>query len=235
MLRRANRNTLFCFSPPVMIATFAIEIILALYTLWRYTFSTVTRLAALLLVFLATFQLAEFMVCRGMGGNALAWSRLGFVAITMLPPLGVHLVYAIAGAKKRPLVIPSYVAAGGFMAFFALVDGAIQGNSCLGNYVIFDVAPKAGGLYGLYYYGFLIVTLVLGWMFLHRKTTNKPTKKALSALMVGYTIFLLPTTTTVSFLAPQTLTAIPSVMCGFAVLLALVLSFRVLPLVAKEK
>lgn len=237
MFKPYDKNTFYCFSPLVMILTFAIEIGLALWTLGRYRSGVVTRLAVLLLVFLAIFQLAEFLVCRGLGGDALLWSRIGFMAITMLPPLGIHLTYVLAGVKpgptRRPLQLPAYMAAAVFIAFFALVGRSLDGHACMGNYVIFQVAPGLGGLYGLYYYGLLVATLGMGWYFI-RRSKNKKVKRSLKALMFGYAIFLIPTTTA-TLINPEAIAAIPSVMCGFAVLLALVLSFIVVPSSAQRK
>jgi len=220
-----------------MIATFLIEIGLAVYGVIRYKWSPAVRLAAALLLFLAVFQLAEFLVCQGLGGDALFWSRVGFVAITTLPPLGIHLTYVLAGTKPtpkaRPLLAPAYATGICFMLFFTLVGQSLDGHACMGNYVIFQVAPGFGGLYGLYYYGWLIATLLLGWYFV-RTVRQRPTRKAIQALMFGYAIFLIPTTTA-GLLKPEAIAAIPSIMCGFAVLLALVLSFIVLPLGVKRK
>lgn len=216
-----------------MILTFVVEIALAIFAVFRYKWSAVTRLAVALLVFLSIFQLAEFLVCRGIGGDALLWSRIGFVSITMLPPLGIHLVYTLAKAKKRPFQIPAYAAAAFFIGFFAFGGQSLDGHACMGNYVIFQVAPGLGGLFGAYYYGLLIAILASGW-HLMRQARDKKVRKSLSGLMLGYAIFLIPTTT-VNFLKPETLAAIPSIMCGFAVLLALTLSFIVLPLSARRK
>jgi hypothetical protein len=216
-----------------MIATCVIEVALMVYTLVRYKLNAVTRLTSLLLLFLAIFQLAEYMVCRNIGDRPLLWSRIGFMAITMLPPLGVHLLYVVAKVKKRPLLLPAYIAAAVFVTFFMVAGHAIEGHACMGNYVIFQLVPGSGWLYGLYYYVLLIATLVLGWQFLHR-TKNKRVQRAVSGLMLGYTIFLLPTTT-VHFFSPETLAGIPSIMCGFAVLLALAVCFIMLPVAAQKK
>ena len=88
-MKRSKLN-LYCFSPPVMIATFAIEIGLAVYALWRYKLNLISRLAVAILVCLAAFQLAEFNVCEGGWIDRELASRLGYVAITALPPLGLH-------------------------------------------------------------------------------------------------------------------------------------------------
>ena len=237
MLLRSNdearKNTFYCFSPPVMIATFIIEISLALYTVWRYKWNAVTRLSVLLLVALSVFQLAEFLVCRGMGGDSLLWSRIGFVAITILPPVGLHLIHVIAKDRRRWMILPGYLAGAAFIAFFSLVGRSIDGHACLGNYVIFQVAPVAGGLYGAYYYALLLASLALGRYHLRRKQPKK-TRQALIGLMFGYTIFIIPSTYA-NLVSPEAISGMPSIMCGFAVLLALALAFIVSPNAAKRK
>lgn len=216
-----------------MIATFVIEVVLALFTAWRYKFSLVTRLAIILLLTLAIFQLAEYMVCRGLGGSPVLWSRLGFVAITILPPVGLHLLHVITKSKRRWIPWPGYLLGAVFVAFFALTTNSITGNQCMGNYVIFQVGHHAGFIYGLYYYGLLVASLSLGWYHLRRKHDAR-TRRAIGALMFGYAIFLIPTTSA-ALANPGVLSAIPSIMCGFAVLLALILGLLVLPSTAKRK
>ena len=228
-----QRNTLYCFSPPVMIATCLVELSLAAYMLWRYKMNTVGRLALVLFVALATFQLAEFMVCRGMGGDDLIWSRVGYVAITVLPPVGLQLLSVLTKNKAKWLILPAYVAAAAFVVFFVAVGRSISGHACLGNYVIFQVAPGFGWLYGVYYYGLLVATLATGWYYL-RKPLPRKLRRAIVGLMLGYTIFIIPATT-VNLVDPGTIAGIPSIMCGFAVLLALSLAFIVLPAAAERR
>jgi len=208
-----------------MVATFVIEVTLAVYVLWRYKLNPVTRLVALLLICLGTFQAAEFMVCRGMPGHALAWARVGYVAITLLPPLGLHLATVLAGVRQRVLIMSAYGAAAAFIVFFGFIGGALNGDACLGNYVIFNVAPGSGFLFGLYYYVWLAIGGVASWRMARDHPAARP---ALYSLVAGYLAFIIPTAT-VNFLSHDTLQGIPSIMCGFAVLLALVLAFRVLP------
>lgn len=223
---KRGSSKLFCFSPPVMIATFLIETVLAVYVIFRYKLNEIGRLAVLLLVSLATFQLAEFSVC-GSSTGSVTWSRIGYVAITLLPPLSLHLTYAIAKAKKRWLLVPAYISMVAFIAFFALAPNAFDGYACLGNYVIFEVAKGAGGLFGAYYYIWLAVTLILGWKFI-RHAKDRKTRRALSGLMAGYSAFIVPAVAA-NVVSPAAVRAMPSIMCGFAVLLALALVFIVLP------
>lgn len=231
-IRNFRKRNLFCFSPPVMLATFAIELCLAGYTAWRYKLNRVSRLVVALFVFLAAFQLAEYMVCGGMGMSANTWARIGYVSITMLPPLGVHLAYALAGKTSKTVVGGAYVVAAGFMSYFLLASDVFTGSQCLGNYVIFQLGTTAAHLYTIYYYGLLLFTIGLSFQF--AGGAEEKNKRALHAFMAGYVLFMLPTTI-VNTVNPATIAGIPSIMCGFAVLLALVVSFWVMPLVGKHR
>lgn len=225
-MNRNLKGKMLCFSPGVMLGTFAIEIVLAIYAVLCYKLNAVGRLVVALLVCLAVFQLAEYNVCAGGWIDPLLASRIGYVAITLLPPLGIHLAYALAGVKRRPLLTPAYATAAAFALFFLTIGNSLTGNICQGNYVIFQMAPGSVWLYALYYYGWLVGGMAVCAHL--AKSMNSHTKKALYGLAVGYLAFVTPTTAA-NLLSPDTLNAIPSVMCGFAVLLALVLGFWVLP------
>jgi hypothetical protein len=236
-MKQRDENTFFCFSPPVMVATFTIEISLALWAWWRYKMTPVSRLISLILLCLATFQMAEYQVCQGaMVGSALSWSRLGYVAIAMLPPLGLHLLCTIAGKARaqRWLIGGAYAAGAAFASFFLFSPSAIGGHACLGNYVIFQVAQHSGALFGAYYYGLLLTALLMGWHFTKAKLADAKTRRAIRALLFGYLVFIVPTVA-VNIVNPSTIDGIPSIMCGFAVLLAIALAFWVLPATVPKK
>lgn len=225
---KPRSGTFYCFSPPVMIATFFIEMVLAVHTLVRYKLSAVTRLAAGILLCLGVFQLAEYNICEGAFGlDGLAWARVGFVAITLLPPMGLHLATKLAKNKQTALVAGSYTMAAAFAGYFMFVSHGLSGPACMGNYVIFQIAQGAGGLYTLYYYGLLAVAVSYAW---YQSTVLRPAHKAhaLRALAIGYLAFMIPTTAA-NIVSPETIRAIPSIMCGFAVVLAIVLAGEVLP------
>ncbi len=217
-----EKGRFYCFSPEVMLATFLFEIGSAIYILWRYKLSAVTRLASTILVCLAVFQVAEWIVC---GEQSLLWAKIGFLAITLLPPLGIHLAATIAQKHTRVLWV-AYGSAVVFAATFLFAEGAIGRQVCSGNYVIFEITPHATNWYALYYYGWLLTGV--GFSLRWAKTNNKRNRAALRSLAVGYASFIIPTTT-VNIIAPETIAAIPSIMCGFAVLLAMMLTFKVVP------
>lgn len=226
-----HNGKMYCFSPPVMLATFVIEVGLMFYTLWRYRMTMVVRLAAIMFACLATFQMAEYMVCGGMGLSGADWARIGYVAITLLPPIGIHMAYALAGKRNIVVIGASYALAGAFCGYFMLAGDVFSGNSCMGNYVIFQLGATAAQLYTCYYYGLLLFAIGLSAQLY--AGAPKKGKRALLAFIAGYVVFMLPTTV-VNTIDPATIAGIPSIMCGFAVVLALVIGFRVVPLVGER-
>jgi hypothetical protein len=219
-----------CFSPPVMLATLTVETALAVYTVWRYKMTVLTRLAVGVLAGLAVFQLSEYYVCTGYGPRAEQWSRLGFVAITILPPLGLHILHQLAGKRGRRLVLSAYATMAGFIGVFLTYHAAFIGHQCTGNYVIFQIGPKLGGLYYLYYFGWLFTAITLGahWANGLMEQKGKAARKQLEA------VFLVPVALA-NAVNPASRRGIPSIMCGFAVLLALILSLYVLPRAVEER
>ena len=220
-------NKLWCFSPPVMLATLLIEFFLAFYVVWRYKMTNITRLVFSILVGLGIFQLAEYMICGGLGLNHVEWVKIGYISITLLPALGLHLVATIAkaGPSARPLLWTAYGTAAAYVVYF-LAAGTVVARECAPNYAIFDVHGFGAELYAVYYYGWLLVTVAMAALWSKK---NKKAEKALAWTAGGYAAFIIPTTFA-NIVDTSTLAAIPSIMCGFAVLLAVVLVGRVLPL-----
>lgn len=214
-----------------MLATFLVEICLIVYTVWRYKLNPVARLVVLLLLFLAIFQLSEYMLCGGLGWTGVEWTRFGYASITMLPPLGLHL--AITLAKKpqfRWLALLAYITAGLFIYFFIFVTRSLDGVECRPNYVVFHLNDSLVYLFVLYYYGWMAITTTLAIIW---SRTSKY-RRQLLALCAGYAAFIVPTTL-VTIINPATVDGIPSIMCGFAVLMAITLVGWVLPGAARKR
>lgn len=219
-------NKFYCFSPPVMLATFLIEFGLVFYVLWRYKLTPVTRLAALMLMFLGLFQLTEYMICGGLGMGHVEWARIGYVSITMLPALGIHLILTVSKMSMRPLLLAAYGTAALYVYYFALMGDSVISKVCSENYAVFETHGLAGWLYAVYYYGWLLTALGLAAYISRKKPKLSP---VLQWIAIGYSAFIIPTTLA-NLLDQSTMNAIPSIMCGFAVLFAIVLVWRVLPL-----
>lgn len=237
-MKTRKSTQLNCFSPPVMVATMIIETVLAAYTVWRYKMTELTRLVTVTLLALAIFQLSEYFVCTGLGSVAVPWSRIGFVAITSLPPLGLHIMHVLAGKERRRLVISVYTVMAAFMFFFLLSPSTFTGHKCTGNYVIFQFTPNVTGTYAVYYFTLLLIGISLGIRWsgeLSAKGKQYAGQlKTVQAMVVGYLVFLVPSGLAMA-VKPQARQGIPSVLCGFAVLLALILALYILPKAAKTR
>lgn len=228
MSKQSDSNQLNCFSPPVMIATFFIEIGLAAWTLWRYRHTMLVKLVAVILLFLAVFQLAEFTICENMFGlDGITWARIGYVAITALPALGIHALTYIAKRPAKWLVRVSYTAMALFMVYFGFVGHGITATTCGGNYVIFETNAAATMWYAYYYYGLEFIAM-LAAVYFATKSDDKRTKQALYGLTGAYLTLIVPVAT-VNLINRELIHAIPSIMCGFAVFLALIIALYVLP------
>jgi hypothetical protein len=233
VVKKKSGVYLYCFSPLVMLVTFLIEACSAAFLLFRYRLDMSAKLITSMLSFLALFQLAEYMVCdKALVISSLDWARVGYVAITILPPIGIHLGLTIAQKKNPHLLKAAYGSALIFMVFFLFVGHGLQSQACLGNYIIFRTAPYAVLPYTVYYYGWLIFGARMFLQF-REQIKHIERKQALKWLAIGYMTFMVPTTV-VNIINPASIAGIPSIMCGFAVMMALCLIFKVAPLILSD-
>lgn len=205
-----------------MVATIAVELALAIWVLVRFAHTRSRWLIALILVNLAGFQWAEFNVCTT-SPISLMWSRLGYIFITLLPPLGLHLIVRLAHWPRRVLIW-SYLVAAAFIGVFTFAPSTLNLGVCTGNYVIFQLAEPYSKLYGLYYFGLLFAGITVSRRPLSGTTTKQ--RRALDRMAIGYLSFIVPTLIIIYWL-PGTGHGIPSIMCGFAVIFALILGLGV--------
>jgi hypothetical protein len=225
LLQYVRPNTLYCFSPPVMLITFVTELVLAAIVFARSGRIRFGQAATLALLLLAVFQLVEFQICANASATIL-WARIGFAVVTLLPLLGLYLVSLVS--HKTHFLRLGYVAAIGFCAYFLVVPKSITGAVCGGNYVTFDTAQDAYWLFGLYYLGFLLLGI---WEAVERIAELKRGSAARGTLywmIVAYASFMLPMGV-VYFAYPETRSAVASIMCGFALIMAFILAMKIVP------
>lgn len=229
-MRQRFKLRLYCFSPPVMVATAIIELSLMLYALYKFGTKSIGRLAAITLFLLAVFQISEYNICGGFGLDAELWSRIGFMVIAMLPPLGIHLSMMIAKKDLKWFRYLAYLSGFIWVAIFGLTEKAFSGYACGGNYMIYQIKEGYGHAYMLYYYFWLFAAIALSLYFMLQAT--KQQRKSLLLLIIGYLLFIGPTSL-INGINPKTIEGLPSILCGFAVFFAIVLTFGILPNEAK--
>lgn len=216
-----------------MVATFIVEILSALFVLYRYKGNKASWLVVSLLLCLGSFQLAEYYVCTN-STVAVTAARLGYVAITLLPVLGLHLMYVLTdNNSNRNYMKFAYLLALFISVYFLIAPQAFDSYQCTGNYVIFQIGKTQAMIYSLYYFGLLAQAILTGVYYIRNQKTdlNKP---AVKWFLTGYFFFIVP----VAFLNifhPDTSQAIPSIMCGFAITLAIILVAKIAPLYLERK
>lgn len=217
-----------------MVVTLLVEVSLAIYVFARTKTSRIKKIAIATLLLLALFQLAEYMVC-GAYDEVLVnvASRVGYVAITFLPALGMHLANEIAGRKNNWTTIVTYLLAGGFALYFGFAPATINSSICTGNYVIFNLKHSVSLIYTIYYFSLIFSVIGLSAQ-LARVQKNIKARSALHWLIVGIMVFLVPTGLAY-WLVPSAELGIPSIMCGFAVIYAIILAVKIVPLTTKPK
>ncbi len=232
---RRRVDTFYCFSPLVMITTFLLECGFALYLLMFRTRNTALRITVLLLLALAVFQLAEYGICEDVGFMSTHWAQIGFASVTLLPPLGLHLVYTIAHVRSKIAIPMSYALAASWVAAF-LMTHIMESQLCSGNYVIFRISHPVDALYYLYYNVLLALAIFTAWRS-GIKQRKKHTKAALYGVIAGYALFIIPSLVVRELVrvSDERGSALPSIMCGFALLLAATLTFYVMPKVSDKK
>ena len=220
-------QTLYCFSPPIMLATLVIELVLAAYVFVRHRTTRFGKVAGFVLVLLATFQFAEYRICTvAEGASLVLWARIGFVAITLLPLSGLYLV-SLVSRKPRFLKL-GYATSLGFILYFVFVPKSITAAICGGNYVLFNMSNDLYRLYGLYYLGFLLLGIWESVDKISSMERRTRSKRTLQWLIVGYLSFMAPLGI-VYMIIPETRNGVASIMCGFAVVLAFILALKVVP------
>ncbi|MFC1802156.1 hypothetical protein ACFLY7_01820, partial [Patescibacteria group bacterium] len=160
LLNKEKGSKLCCFTPEVMVATFVVESLMALYVFVRYKISKFVFLNIIILILLAVFQLAEFFICRG--SNEFFWLKSGFVSITFLPIVGLHLMTTIYKEDTNILRL-GYLASIFITAFFIFLPKSLIDPICGGNYIIFYTTSKLRWFYTFYYFSILVFGIFYAW------------------------------------------------------------------------
>lgn len=216
-----NQSTLFCFTPLVSLSTFFIEILLAIYVIFKYKQTRFNRLAVIIIVLLGTFQLSEYMLCTT--DDQLLWAKIGTASIALLPAMGLHLISLIAG--KSRLVTAGYVFAAGIVGLIFFLPSLTINIHCTGNFVILLPQDIYIQIFMYYYVGFLLIGV---WNLTAALMTNNKHHRELFWLLVAYLSFIVPTIFVYAYFA-NTREAVPSIMCGFAIFMAIILVLKVIP------
>lgn len=213
------------YNPLLSIATATLEIGAGIWALRGPGRKPIVHAAATILFFLAGYQIVEAVFCTGLlsfSGSFLP--RLAFIVVAWLPPTGLLLAARLYPTKKRAL---HWYAYGMYLFCAALVLGIATDSNFVTTSVCMIVFARYTNptplyqTYGLFYQtGLMSLLAISAWGV--TIADDRRQRLLLGQLMLGSMAFIFPSLVTVAVI-PVAENALPSIMCHFALLLALFL------------
>ncbi len=207
-----------CFTPIISLSTAILEWVLALILVAVFKKSRLTNLFAILLALLGGYQFSEYMLCTT--GN-LIWVKFGFLCYTFLPAVGLHSILNYFHTKKNLWLI--YIIPLFFSIFSIIKSDFVLSGQCLEIFIqtstLVNKSLLLGIPYALYYILFILIAFIILWKA-REKARNKVEKEIYLLEMVGIILMTIPTFILIMILPPLGI-LFPSILCHFAVLLAI--------------
>lgn len=210
-----------CFTPPVSLATAAIEFGLIFWMQKKYPRAEFLKFGCWFMFLLGLYQFSEFLLCTAPYPDV--WVRLGFIAYSFLPAVGLHA--ALSHTHKKYSVALLYVIPV-IASVFVLTPQVMSVNGvCNTIFITTHIFPNtwigsiAFWLYsGLYYAGFIIWSCLL-CIHAYLRERNARVRKLFLFLPVAIALMTVPTMIFIIAL-PHFDVRFPSILCHFALLLA---------------
>lgn len=213
-----------CFTPAISLTTAIIEFILATVLLLFFPKIKFRNFFAVFIYLLGFYQFSEFMICSGF--SPYLWATLGFITYSFLPAVGLHSILYFSKKKFNilfiylipiivslvALVTPKFIQTVSCDRFFILVRSLFHSGASWWLVILFF-------LYVVYYVGFIILMCFVGYQYAI-KQKNKLKRKLVFVIILGVLLMTLPTFILI-FLFPSLSIMFPSVLCEFALLLAI--------------
>ncbi|MEZ0395612.1 MAG: hypothetical protein ABWK53_04165 [Anaerolineales bacterium] len=213
------------YNPLLSIATAALEIGAGTWALRGPGRKPIIHAVATILFLLAGYQIVEAIFCTGLlptTGSFLP--RLAFIVVAWLPPTGLLLAARLYPGQKRGLYWYAY---GMYLFCAALVLGIatdphfVTTSVCMIVFARYTTPTPLYHTYGLFYQsGLMSLLAISAWGV--TLADDRRQRLLLGQLMLGSMAFIFPSLVTVATL-PVAENALPSIMCHFALLLALFL------------
>lgn len=180
------------------------------------------NLAKILIVVLMIYQAMEFLIC-GLNYNSPVFAYFAFADISLLPPLGLYfvLVYYDKLKNYHKLI---FIPASFFIVYYAMIIPQFNVELCTPFYAVYNY--PLGDLYGFFYYSPILITMFI--IFKDIRSDNPVSSQIPKVLLTGYVLVSLPVIVAFILAFSQLaglLHSIVSVMCKFAVLLSIALTY----------
>lgn len=202
-----------------------IEFLLLINLLLFVEKSRLNIIALLMITLLASYQALEFIMCQaGMQSSILPY--FAFLVISFLPPLNLLLTLTLTRNIKLNLSIGLiFIPAIFFLIYYTFVIPKFAVTSCTVLYATYQY--PLGDLFGFFYYTPVLISLIILIRFvLH--SNDKKQKLIAKVILFGGVFISLPVI--IGFILMFSghygmISAIESIMCKFAFVYALCLSF----------
>ncbi len=209
------------YSPILSIATALFEIIVAVWALLGAGRKKIIYTSSAILLLLAAYQILEVVICTA-PQSSIFFSRLAFIVIAWLPPAGILLIALLFPSGKRGVYWftgLTFTVALLISIWLLIYKGFVTGSVCSIIFARYSNPMPQYIIYaGFYHLG------MLGMLFLsaHGVMICKDHKQRLllGQMLMGSLTFIVPSLITV-IAVPYTKGALPSVMCHYALLLAI--------------
>jgi len=219
-----------CFTPIVSLSFAVIEFTLATILIVFFKKTYLRDFFAAIIYVLGSYQFTEFMLCTT--SHPILWAKLGFIAYSFLPAIGFHAMVKIFKKKINLFWIYLIPFSASLMAISS--SNFIINAQCSRFFV--DVFFNEGiglelirnlnyWLYMTYYFGFIVLSLFIVIKdFFHQK--NKIKKLIDEDIAIGITLMMVPTFILIVVFRFSQI-KFPSILCGFAIFVAITAFFAV--------
>ncbi len=206
-----------CFAPYISLSTFIIEFTLAIFFLLKNPKDNLNRVISLISFLLGFYQLNEFLICVT---EFNLFTKLAMITTTILPALAIS--YALIISRKKikfywHMLI--YSPAVFFILMFIFSNYYKQSAICSTVFIQYPFLGLLGKFFALYYLLYIIASVAI-FYFASATTKSKSDRKISYLGMFGVFIFTIPTFIFLLFL-PTFQIKFPSILCEFALLLAI--------------
>ena len=212
------------YSPVLAIATAIFEITVAVWALRGPGRKPIIRTTSAILLVLAAYQLVEVLVCTRAPVYGFM-PQMAFIVVTWLPPLGLLLIAQLSSTQAHLNYAISYfmlAVAFSIVVWIAFDDRFVADSVCNIVYAKYSNPLPRFRIYSWFYWLGLFGMIVLSGLGVRRE--NDPGRhRLLKTLLVGSLGFIVPAVIVTNFVAPGE-GALPSIMCHFAIVLAISLA-----------
>jgi hypothetical protein len=183
------------------------------------------KIAIIMIALLAVYQTMEFLMCQ-VELQSSFFPYFAFIIISFLPPLNLLLTLTLTRnltltLKSWLIFIPAII----FSVYYTFIIPEFAVTSCTVLYATYNY--PLGDLYGFFYYLPILISIILLALFI-RKEDDKKKRLIGKVLLFGAVFISIPPLLGFSLMivgSYAVISAIESVMCKFAFIYALCLSF----------